>query len=90
MSDDSNFDATLDELIAPTSEPPTRNMGGWNSSKLFKWQAKALFVHLSKQEKKWRKVVEAKVKTYTPEEIVEFAKARGELVAPSVLDKVGK
>lgn len=58
--------------------------GGWNSSKLFRWQAHAMFVHLCKQEKRWREIVESKVKVYTPEEIIAFGAQTGQNVSQSV------
>lgn len=64
--------------------------GGWRNSKKFRWQAEEMFQHLLKQEAKWRKVVEAKVKTYTPDEVVAFAQARGLPVADSVKMAAGR
>lgn len=55
----------------------------WAHSKKFRWQTRAMFVHLCRQEKKWREKVEAKVKTFTVEELALYAAERGLTVSPS-------
>lgn len=57
----------------------------WSTSTKFRFQAHAMFRHLLKQEKAWKARIDAKVKVYTPEEVVAFAKARGLTPAPSVV-----
>jgi len=80
----------LDESDVPldfVDVPKPKNKGGWVNSKKERVQHKKLLAHLHRQEKKWRKVVLEKVRTYTPDEVLEFARARGLGVAPSVLAK---
>lgn len=58
--------------------------GGWNASKKFRYQAKWMNKHLTKVERAIRNRLASQVKVFTPEEIREYAEARGLDVSPEL------